>query len=536
MGNFELYIIGWQVIDWQILLFIFLGTALGILIGALPGLSVIMAVSIIVPLTYRMSPVASILTLVGIYVGGNYGGAITASLINIPGTPSAIMTALDGHPISRRGKAGLAIGTATLASVVGGIVSVFALALFSPALANVATRFTSLEIAGVAMFGLSVIAYVSPGSTIKGVVVGLAGLLLATVGFDPNTGIARFTFGNRNLFGGIDFVPAMIGLFGMAEMLLAIEKTKQERELTVLRGKVSKTKDAFIYALKLKWVFIRSSIVGVIIGIIPGAGGTIAAIAAYGIQKKVSRHAHLMGKGSLEGVAAPEAANNACIGGAFIPLLSLGIPGDAVTAVLIGAFIIHGIVPGPMLYTTNPSIVSAIFIGMMLANLVVLIVGITCANHIARILKVPSQLLNAMIIALCVIGTFAVKNSLFDTALMLVFGIAGYFMSKGGVPKAPLVLGLVLGPIIEENLRRWAMLSEGNYGRAFMNSVLTNPVTLTMTLATVVILALPLFSRKKHLAEDSVKEYTSCDSDFDVNEIIFADKSKGVKYDSAQSN
>jgi len=435
------------------------------------------------------------------------------------------MTVLDGYPLSRRGKSGLAVGTVTLASAIGGAFSVIVLALFSPVLANVAIKFKSLEICGVALFGLSVIAYVSPGSTIKGIVVGLIGLLVATVGYDPNTGIARFVFGSRNLLGGIDFVPAMIGLFGMGEMLTVIEKTKKDRDLTILRGKVSKTWDALKFFMKLKWVYLRSCIVGEIIGIIPGAGGTIAAISAYGLQKRVSKHSHLMGRGALEGIAAPETANNACIGGAFIPLLSLGIPGDAVTAVLIGAFIIHGIVPGPMMYTTNPKMVSAIFIGMMLSNICLFIVGMTCANYIAKILKIPTQMLNALIIALCVIGTLAVRNSLFDTGVMLVFGIIGYFMSKGGVPKAPLVLGLVLGPIIEENLRRWAVLAEGSYGKAFVNAVLTNPVTLTMVIAAVVILVLPLFSKKKHLAEDDIKfTYEESDIDVDVNDIIFAEK------------
>ena len=531
MDAFALYFIGWQIIDWQVLAMIFVGTTLGIIIGAMPGLSVIMAVSIIVPLTFRMDPVVSILMLIGVYCGGNFGSAITACLINIPGTPSAIMTVMDGHPISRRGKSGLAIGTATLASTIGGMFSVIVLALFSPALASVAVRFTSLEIFGVALFGLSVIAYVSPGSTLKGIAVGLVGLLIATIGFDPNTGIARFTFGSINLFGGIDFVPAMIGLFGMAEMMQVIEKTKQERELTIVRDKVSRTWDAMKYLQKLKWVFLRSSIVGVFIGIIPGAGGTIAAIAGYGVQKKASRHSHLMGKGSLEGVAAPETSNSACIGGGFVPLLSLGIPGDAVTAVIIGAFIIHGIVPGPMLYTTNPQLVSAIFIGMMLANVFVFILGMTCANQIAKILKIPAALLNAMIIALCVIGTFAVRNSLFDTGVMVVFGIVGYFMSKGGVPKAPLVLGLVLGPIVEENLRRWAMLADGDFGSAFMNAVLTNPVTLVMVLATVAIFVVPLFARKKHFSEEDAKKYAqaAADDDLDVNEIIFADRKKAAK-------
>ena len=523
MGSFELYTLGWQYINLHMVIMIFLGTLLGVLIGALPGLTVIMAVSIIVPLTYTMNPTASALMLLGVYCGGNYGGSITACLINIPGTPSAIMTGLDGHPLSKRGNAGLAIGTATVSSFLGGVFSVLVLAIASPLLASIAIKFRSLEIFGVALFGISVIAYVSPGSTLKGIMAGLVGLLIATMGFDPTIGIPRFSFGSVNLLGGVDFISAMIGLFGMSEMLSAIEKTKREREIAFVQEKVTGTWDAFKYLRKLKGVIMRSSLIGVIICAIPGAGGTIASIAAYGVQKQFSKHGNLMGKGSLEGVAAPEAANNACTGGAMTPLLALGIPGDAVTAILIGAFIIHGIVPGPMMYTTNPEMVSAIFIGLLIANVFILCIGLPGARHISKVLKIPTEILNALIIALCVIGTYAVRNSLFDTGVMLVFGIVGYFMSKGGVPKAPVVLALVLGPLMEENLRRWARLADGDYYNAIMNAVLTNPVTLIMLLATLAVLAAPLLSKKKHFSEDDIN-FTSEASDVDVNEIIFAEK------------
>jgi putative tricarboxylic transport membrane protein len=525
MEGFDLYILGWKFIDGPVLIMLGLGTLLGIIVGAMPGLTAIMAVSIIVPLTYKMSPIVSVLMLLGVYCGGNYGGSISACLINIPGTPSAIMTSLDGHPLSKRGKAGLAIGMATAASVIGGIFSVFILAAFSPVLANMALKFKSLEIFGVALFGISVIAYVSPGSTLKGIMAGMFGLLLATIGFDPNTGAARFAFGSNNLLGGVDFVSVMIGLFGMAEMLANIEKTKAERDIGFLQDKVTKTWDAFQFIPKLKAVLLRSSLVGVIIGAIPGAGGTIAAISAYGLQKRISKHRHLMGKGSLEGIAAPEASNNACTGGAMTPLLALGIPGDAVTAILIGAFIIHGIVPGPMMYTANPEMVSAIFIGMFLANIFILLIGMPGAKYISRLLKIPSQILNALIIALCIIGTFAVKNSLFDIGVMLAFGVIGYLMSKGKVPKAPIVLALVLGPLMEENIRRWANLAEGNYRHEFVNAVLTNPVTLTMVIATLVILVLPIVSRKKHLSEDDINFSSDEEANgADPNEIIFAEK------------
>ena len=523
MQAFDLYLIGWKIMDPHMLLIIFLGALLGTAVGVLPGLTVIMAISLIVPLTYSMNPIASILLLLGVYCGGNYGGSITACLINIPGTPSAIMTTLDGHPLAKRGKVGLAIGMATIGSFVGGIISVIFLALFSPVLANFALKFKSLEICGVAIFGLSIIAYISPGSTIKAIMAGIFGLLLATIGFDPTLGIARFTFGHSSLLSGIDFISAMIGLFGISEMLLAIEKSKGERDRALIQDKVNRTWDAFKYAIRLKLVLLRSSLVGVLIGIIPGPGGTIASITSYGLQKQISKHSNLMGKGSLEGIAAPENANNACIGGAMVPLLSLGIPGDAVTALMMGAFIIHGIVPGPMLYTTNPTMVSSIFIGLLIANFFVLIIGMTGANFLGKALMIPSQILNGIIIALCVIGTFAVKGSLFDTFIMLIFGVLGYFMAKGKVSKAPVVLGLVLGPIMEENLRRWAVLAEGDFLNAFIKAVFTNPVTLTMFLATLVVLIAPIVSKKKHFSEEDIN-FSSEESDFDPNEIIFAKK------------
>ena len=358
---------------------------------------------------------------------------------------------------------------------------------------------------------------------------GLFGLLIATIGFDPTTGVARFAFGSTNLLGGIDFISAMIGLFGMSEMLTAIEKSKKERDIAFLQEKVTKTWDAFRYVRKLKGVIMRSSIVGVIIGAIPGAGGTIAAITAYGLQKNISKHGRLMGKGSLEGIAAPEAANNACTGGAMTPLLALGIPGDSVTAILIGAFIIHGIVPGPMMYTTNPDMVSAIFIGMLISNVFILCIGLPGAKYISKVLKIPSHILNAFIIALCIIGTYAIRNSLFDTSVMLAFGLLGYLMSKGGVPKAPVVLAIVLGPIMEENLRRWARIVEGDYLHAFANAIFTNPVTLIMVLATIAVLIAPLLSKKKRFSEDDIG-FASEASDVDVNEIIFADKKSTKKF------
>ena len=499
--NFALYTSGFALFDASVIIFMVLGVVLGLIVGALPGLTATMGVSILVPLTYGLSPTAAIMMLLGIYCSANYAGSISATLVNIPGTPSAVMTTLDAFPMAQRGQAGRAIGIATLSSSLGGLFSVVTLALFSPLIANIALKFTSLEMFLVALWGISIMAYVAPGSTLKGLLAGFIGLMIATIGFDPSTAIARYTFGSMNLLSGVQFIAAMIGLFGVSEILLNIEKNAIGDKKEVF--KIEKSFESFKEVRGLWGVVLRSSIIGVIVGAIPGAGGTIASIVSYAQQKRFSKKPEEMGRGAPEGIAAAEAANNACTGGAMTTLLSLGIPGDAVTAVLIGAFILHGIQPGPFMFEKNFDLVSAIFIGMVLINVLFLIFGMFGAKYFARLLLVPRPILNTSILALCVIGTYAIQSSMFDVGVMLTFGFLGYLMSKQEIPRAPMVLALILGPLMEENFRRGLGLAHGKYGQVLFQTYTGNPVSAILTVLVLATLIVPIFQKQKRITEDA---------------------------------
>ena len=493
MSGFELYTAGLGLFDFGVILVNIIGVVLGIIVGALPGLSGIMAISLMIPVTYSLDLVDGLGLLLGVYCGAQYGGSIASVLINIPGTSAAIMTGLDGYPLAQRGEAGKALGIAVLTSTLGGLFSIFVLSTFSPLLAGIALSFRSLELMTVAIFGLSVVAYVSEGSTLKGLISACIGLLIVTVGYDPSTAVHRFTFGSVRLLAGVGFIPAMIGLFGLAEMikLIQVVPTDSVKQKFDIRG----MSHVFGPLKKLWAVIMRSSIIGVIVGAIPGAGSTISTIVSYGIQKRISKKPEEMGNGSLEGLAAAESSNNATTGGALIPLLSLGIPGDAVTAVMIGAFIFHGIVPGPMLFHSNPEIVSSIFISLVLANIAMFILGISCSRYFARLLNIPRSLLNTVIIALCVIGTYSISNTLFDVVTMIAFGALGYLFIKLDVPRAPLVLAMVLGPLLEENLRRWSNIADGDYLKTLIETLAVNKISLIMISLTFLVLFAPAIGR-----------------------------------------
>jgi len=501
--GFDLYLVGFRLFDGTVILFMVLGVLLGIIVGALPGLTATMGVSILVPLTYNLSPTAALMMLLGIYCAANYAGSISATLVNIPGTPSAVMTTLDAYPMAQKGQAGRAIGLATLSSALGGLFSVFTLALFSPMIASIALKFTSLEMFLVALWGISIMAYVSPGSTLKGLISGIFGLLIATVGFDPLTAAPRFTFGSVYLSAGVQFIAVMIGLFGVSEILLNIEKNPATAKQEIFR--VENSFESLKEMKGLWGTILRSSIVGVIIGAIPGAGGTIASIVAYAQQKRFSRHPEELGKGSPEGIAAAESANNACTGGAMTTLLSLGIPGDAVTAILIGAFVLHGLQPGPFLFEKHFDLVSAIFIGMVFINILFFLFGMFGAKYFARLLFIPRPALNTGILSLCVIGTYAVQSSMFDVGVMLFFGVLGYLMNKQEIPRAPLVLGLILGPLMEENFRRWIGLAHGKYLAVLWDTYTKNPVSVLLTILVILTFLLPAFQKQKRVTEDASK-------------------------------
>ncbi|SUZ58492.1 uncharacterized protein METZ01_LOCUS11346, partial [marine metagenome] len=444
------------IIGWKPLLVIVIGVIVGILVGAMPGLSPSTGVALLVPFSYTMSPTLAIILLVSIYISSNYGGSITAVLINTPGTPAAAATALDGYPMTLKGEAVKGLGMSLIASTIGGIFGVIILILFAVPLARLAISFHPADYFALAIFGLTTVGSLGTGNAIKALVAVLIGLLIDTVGLDSISGISRFTFGVDPLYDGFSLIPALIGLFALSVVFDAIERGRLTR-VAMDKGITGKFPSIF-EVWKTKFTIARSSILGTIIGVFPGAGATIASFISYGIAKRSSREPDTFGKGALGGVAASEAANSSSVGGALIPLLALGIPGSATDAVLIGALQLHDITPGPLLFETNPEIVYGIFAALLVANAIMLVLGLYGVRGFARIVEVPPNVLYPMIVAIALIGSFAVRNSFFDVGSCFAFGLLGWLLKRYGYPVAPVVLGIVLGSLLEENFRRAVMM------------------------------------------------------------------------------
>jgi putative tricarboxylic transport membrane protein len=467
------------------------GVLIGLFVGAMPGLTANMGVAVLVPLTFTMEPVTGIAAVAGIWFGALYGGTIPAVLLNMPGTPGDIMTSLDGYPMSQRGEGGRAIGIGMISSFLGGMGSVFVLALASPFVAQVARNFGSKEFFAVTFLGLSVIAYVAGDALLKGTASALLGLAIGTVGIDTMSGTARFAFGQPQLLGGVSFIAVIIGIFGLSEVLEQLYGGAHRKKPKT--QPVRRISSSFRDISPLKWVIARSSVIGVLVGAIPGAGATIASVLSYGAQKRISKPEDGVGEGSPKGIAASDAANNACTGGAMITMLSLGIPGDAITAILLGALVIHGIQPGPMIFQTNLEFVSGLFISFVIANIFLLVFGLMIGRHFPRLLSAPRKYLLPTVAVLCVAGTFALRSSMFDVWTMLAMGLLGFAFTRAGIPKAPLVLALVLGPILEENLRRMIQLAGNDVSAAFAD-LLSSPVGASIFITGLIMFVLPIFS------------------------------------------
>lgn len=456
----------------QALLFATFGVMLGIVIGALPGLTATMGVAILLPFTYGMEPVSGLLMICGVFFGGVHGGSITAILLKIPGTPAAAATAIDGYELTKQGKAGLALSAATFSSFSGGTLSIIVLMFLSPVLASWALKFSASESFALATFGLSIIASISGESLIKGLIAGVGGLLIATIGLDPMGGFPRFTGGFVELM-NVPFIPVMIGLFAASEAFHSMEQNQQIRQ----GAKVA------IGSLLLPWqtlrrialTILRSSGLGVFIGMIPGAGADIAAFVAYNETRRFSKTPENFGKGEIKAVASCEAGANGCTGGALLPMLTLGIPGDAVTAIMLGALTLQGMQPGPLMFTDHGDMVYTLFVGMIFCYFMLLVLGLLSLKVIGNVVKIPGNILTPMILALCVVGTYALNNSLFDVGIMLIAGVVGYFMQKGGYPASPVVLALIMGPMAESNFRRALSLSGGS-----LDFLYTRPITLAL--------------------------------------------------------
>ena len=464
------------------LLFVAIGVFAGIYIGAIPGLSGTMAVSLLVSFTFGWETHAAIALMVGVYVGAVYGGSRSAILLNIPGAPAAVATGLDGYPLAQKGQAGKAMGIATTQSVIGTILGVIALACFAPLVSKLALKFSSIDYLLLGLMGMMMVGSLGCKSVFRGLVAAAIGVLLGTVGMDTMTSVPRFTYGITYLNGGVDYVVAMIGLFGVAEALVQIT-AKDEKAVKQDVKKIIPSWDTIKKHIPLT---IRSSIVGVLVGALPGAGGDIAALLTYDQAKRTVKNPEVpFGEGAVEGIVAPESANNAAIGGAFIPMLTLGIPGDAVTAVMIGALTIHGLKPGPNLMSTTPDLFYLIVSCLFLAAIFLVIFGLTGVKIFTKIVEIPKGILMPLIIILWVVGSYAIRNNLFDIFWMLGFGILGYFLKRNDYPVAPCVLGSILTSLLEENYRRGVMLNGSVLG--LVGSIFTSPISIILFVLIVVI-------------------------------------------------
>jgi putative tricarboxylic transport membrane protein len=430
-----------EFVNFLPILMMFIGVIIGIIVGVLPGLSPSIGVALMLPVTFGLDATSALVLLVSVYLSSNYGGSITAIAINTPGTPGAVATTFDGYPLTKQGKPLHALLTSLTASTVGGLIGTVILILFSIPIAKIALSFESYEYFALGIFGLTIISSLSSKSPLKGFIASGIGLLLITIGFDTELPFSRFTFGIKQLSDGIEFIPALIGLFALGEIFFSIEKgdyIKKTEKADITMKKSLSLKEL----LKLKRVMIKSSVIGTLVGSIPGAGGTIATFIAYDNAKSSSKHPEDFGKGSLEGVAAPEAANNGSVGGALIPLLTLGIPGSASTAVLIGALMVHKLNPGPELFKKEPGLIYGVFISLFFANIFMFFVGLLGNKLWIKIIAAPKALLYPVILALSFIGSYFIQNSVFDVGICIAFGIMGWLLKKGDFPTAPVVLGL----------------------------------------------------------------------------------------------
>jgi putative tricarboxylic transport membrane protein len=475
------------LVDPYMLAVILAGTFLGVVVGALPGLSGSTTAALLLPLTIGMGPIASIAFLGAIYCAANFGGSITAILINTPGDPSASATAYDGYPMAKRGEAGRALGMSTIASAIGGIFSVFVLIVAAPFLARWAYNFGPPEYFALACFGLSMLAAVGSDAGIRNLIVGVFGVLLATVGLDLTTGVERFTFGIYELSEGLSLVPVLIGMFAISEMLAQAAQLHNVPERLALNAVKLPSLADFRKCAKAISV---SSVLGTAIGVLPALGATTAALISYNETKRWSKYKEEFGKGSIEGIAGPEAANNAAVGGSMVPTLALGIPGSATTAIILAGLIVQGVRPGPHLFNEQPALLYAVFSSMLAANLIYVVLGLFLAKVFARITLIPDALLWPGVFVFAVIGAYGQDQSMVDVWVMLLFGVIGFFFRRFGFSPAPLVMGLVLGKMVEETLKQSLLIFDQNWLRFF-----ERPIVVALFVVTALSVSTPLLVR-----------------------------------------
>lgn len=482
---------------WQNILLIFIGTAIGMVFGALPGLTVTLAVTLVLPFTFDLSPESGIILLTGVYCAGTYAGSISAILINTPGTPSSAATAWDGYPLTKKGRSYEALSIALHASVIGGLISAVALIFFAPLLAKTALAFGPPERFALTFFGLTIIARVSGNSLSKGFISALFGLLIATVGVDPIMSVPRFSFNTFYLYGGVGMIEVFIGIFAIAEIFNQIGK----RADAVKHAKAEAGKKVMRWAeiVPHYWTVTKSSIIGIVIGVIPGTGGSIASFIAYDEAKRSSKVPEKFGHGSLEGIAASESANNGVTAATLIPTLTLGIPGNTVAAVFLGALLIHGLTPGPQLFENQGGLMYTIMISFILANIMMYFQGRVALKWFDKIVNVPAGILLPIILIMCLIGAYTISNSLNSVIVALIFGCVGYAMIKFEYPTAPMVIAVILGSMVEESMRQSLILSDGS-GMIF----LTRPISLVFFFMTIFVTFSPFVLRQWRKRKEGV--------------------------------
>jgi putative tricarboxylic transport membrane protein len=441
------------------LLYALIGASLGTAIGVLPGLGPPTTIALLLPLTYTIEPTSAIIMIAGIYYGAMYGGSTTSILLNIPGEAASVVTCIDGYKMARQGRAGAALGVSAIGSFFAGTLSLFGLSMIAPTMAAFAIKFGYTEYASLVLLGLLLAVYLSEESVSKGLMMVALGLLLGTVGLDPVLGMERFTFGILRLTDGLDFVVVAMGLFGISEVLSNLENPKGvEIFKTSLKGILPTRQD-----WQQCWAsMVRGSLLGFFIGVLPGGGAIISAFVSYALEKRISKHPERFGKGAIEGVVAPESANNAAASSSFIPLMTLGIPGNAATAMVFIALMIHGIRPGPLLLEQHPDLFWGVIGSMYVGNLMLLTLNLPLIGLWVRLLKVPYRFLATVVVVICAVGAYSINNSIFDVGTMVLFGVFGYLMRKGGFPAAPLVLAILLGPILERSVQQSLIMAGGN--------------------------------------------------------------------------
>jgi putative tricarboxylic transport membrane protein len=469
------------------LLMCFTGVFIGNLIGVLPGLGPVATISILLPITYKLAPIPSIIMLAGIYYGANYGGSTTSILMNIPGEASSMITCLDGYQMAKKGRAGAALGISAIGSFIGGTFGVIMMAILAPFLAGMALKFGPPENASLMFLGLTMVTSLSAAPMIKSLMMMFAGLLLGCIGTDLVTGSIRFCLGIPDLTDGLDIIAVVMGLFGISEVLLNIEEILVKREFLKTQTKGFKT----LFPNKQEFKdsvgpIARGSIGGFILGVVPGGGALLASIMSYAWEKRLSKQPEKFGTGYIKGVAGPETANNSAAQGAYIPLMTLGIPTNVVMGVLMGGFLIHGLIPGPLLLTTHPDLFWGVVGSMYIGNVMLLILNLPLIGLWVKILDVPYKLLFPIILLICLIGSYTVNNSFIDIIIMIIFGVIGYLMKKFNCPAAPLVLSLVLGPMLEKNLGQSLMMSGGNFLIFF-----SRPISAALVISSFSLLFLP---------------------------------------------